>query len=109
MYLSGIRAPLRYETQQPMKRELQLAALLACAALLAGAILLGLVEGFTFAAEWFITSCLLASFVWLQCWRRRALNRPAASTVLYPTLGWANRITLFRGVLIAACGGFLVP
>jgi CDP-diacylglycerol---glycerol-3-phosphate 3-phosphatidyltransferase len=109
MFLSGIHAPLRYETQQPMKRELQLAALLACAALLAGALLLAQAEGFTFAAEWFITSCMFASFVWLQCWRRRALNRAAPNTALYPTLGWANRITLVRGVLIAACGGFLLP
>jgi CDP-diacylglycerol--glycerol-3-phosphate 3-phosphatidyltransferase len=92
-----------------MKRELQLAALLACAALLAGAIPLALAEGFAFAAQWFIASCIFAGFVWLQCWRRRALNRAPFDTVLYPTLGWANRITLFRGVLIAACGGFLVP
>ncbi len=92
-----------------MKYELQLAALLACAALLVGAILLALAEGFTFAGEWFITSCMFAGFVWLQCWRRRALNRPTSNAVLYPTLGWANRITLFRGVLIAACGGFLLP
>jgi CDP-diacylglycerol--glycerol-3-phosphate 3-phosphatidyltransferase len=91
-----------------MKRELQLAALLACAALLAGAILLSLVEGFTFAAQWFVTSSVFAAFVWLQCWRRRALNRAASGTVVYSTLGWANRLTLFRGVLIAACGGFLL-
>jgi CDP-diacylglycerol--glycerol-3-phosphate 3-phosphatidyltransferase len=92
-----------------MKRELQLAALLACAALLAGAILLALVEGGIFAAQWFVGSGLLTAFVWLQCWRRRALNRAASGTALYSTLGWANRLTLVRGVLIAACGGFLLP
>jgi CDP-diacylglycerol--glycerol-3-phosphate 3-phosphatidyltransferase len=109
MFQSGIRARLRYETQQPMKRELQLAALLACTALLAGAILLSQVEGLAYAAEWFITSLVLAGFVWSQCWRLRALNRAAADGVMFAGLGWANRITLLRGLLIAACGGFLVP
>ena len=92
-----------------MKRELQLAALLACGVLAVAASVLLQVEGPAFAGSWFVVSCLLGSFVWLQCWRRRALNRAAPDSPLYPTLGWANRITLIRGVLIAACGGFLWP
>lgn len=108
MLLSGIHAFRHYEIRHPMKRELQLAALLAGAVLLAGAIAIQRIEGFGFAAAWFVTSLLFASFVWLQCWRRRALNRAAPHTVLYSTLGWANRITLLRGLLIAACGGFLL-
>lgn len=90
-----------------MKRELQLAALLASVVLLAGALALLQIHSQIFAAQWFVFSSLLTSFILLQCWQRRALNRAAVGSPLYPTLGWANRITLLRGVLIAACGGFL--
>jgi len=92
-----------------MKRELQVAALLACAVLVAGALMLLQIRDMTFVAEWFVASFLFGVFVFLQFWQRRELNRPALSSPLYPTLGWANRITLVRGVLIAACGGFLWP
>ena len=90
-----------------MKRELQLAALLACALLLVAAFILMQSEGKNFAGGWLLVSFLLGSFVWLQCWRRRELNRATLDSPLHATLGWANRITLARGVLIAACGGFL--
>jgi CDP-diacylglycerol---glycerol-3-phosphate 3-phosphatidyltransferase len=90
-----------------MKRELQLAALLACALLSVAAFILLQTQGKKFAAGWLLVSFLLGSFVWLQCWRRHELNRAAIDSPLHTSLGWANRITLVRGVLIAACGGFL--
>jgi CDP-diacylglycerol--glycerol-3-phosphate 3-phosphatidyltransferase len=35
------------------------------------------------------------------------LNRASEDAPLYPSLGWANRLTLLRGGLIALTGGFL--
>lgn len=54
---------------------------------------------------------LFTGGIWLfvcgQLWKRRELNRPAENADPYPTLGWANRLTLLRGGLIALTGGFL--
>lgn len=54
-----------------------------------------------------IESTLLWIFVWQQTWQQRDLNRPHIESPLAPTLGWANRLTILRGWLIAATGGFL--
>ncbi|MES2625791.1 MAG: CDP-alcohol phosphatidyltransferase family protein [Pseudomonadota bacterium] len=92
-----------------MKRELQLAALVDGALLLVGAFVLLQDEGPVFASKWLLLTSILVCFVWLQCWRRRELNRADLNSPVYPVLGWANHITLGRGALIAACGGFLWP
>lgn len=59
------------------------------------------------AMQWLIESTLLWIFVWQQIWRHRDLNRPDIESPLAPNLGWANRLTIMRGWLIAATGGFL--
>ncbi|MES2603307.1 MAG: CDP-alcohol phosphatidyltransferase family protein [Pseudomonadota bacterium] len=53
-------------------------------------------------------SLLLWSVLWHQAWRRRASNRADSESPMQFSLGWANRLTLVRGLLIAACGGFLL-
>lgn len=54
----------------------------------------------------FLAGCLWM-YCWLQTWRRRDLNRPDIGTPCYSDFGWANRLTLLRGGLIALTGGFL--
>lgn len=80
--------------------------LLGSAALAAMAGVLSLVPAPASAPQWLLQSQLLWVVVWVQAWRRRHLNH-ADNSPLFPDLGLANRLTLLRGGLIAATGGFL--
>jgi CDP-diacylglycerol--glycerol-3-phosphate 3-phosphatidyltransferase len=65
--------------------------------------------GVASAVSWFLLALGSWGFVLWQCYRRLSLNRSAqASGTCYPALGHGNRITLFRGLLIAATAGYLV-
>ena len=46
--------------------------------------------------------------LWAVAWLQQAQNRAAASAAPFPSLGAANALTLWRGVLIAATAGFLL-
>lgn len=58
--------------------------------------------------SWFIVSTFFWLLVITQTSKRLALNRANADTALFTKLGWANRMTITRGWLIAACAGLLV-
>lgn len=60
------------------------------------------------ALYWLLTASALYALGCQQTAKRLHLNRRDALSALYPDLGWANRMTLGRGWLIAAAGGFLV-
>ncbi|OGT70960.1 MAG: hypothetical protein A3H44_11310 [Gammaproteobacteria bacterium RIFCSPLOWO2_02_FULL_57_10] len=90
-----------------MTRELQISALLGLGVLLAACIALGYQRDFNMATQWLAQSGLLWALVWQQTWQRRELNRFSPDASLYHDLGLANRLTLLRGWLIAATGGFL--
>lgn len=74
--------------------------------LVASAALLTRVAVAASVVQWLLQSALLWAFVWWQSWRCRHLNH-AGDSALYPELGFANGLTLLRGGLIAATGGFL--
>ncbi len=90
-----------------MKHELQAITILGCSLLLTGFCLLGLVENWFVAGQWLLQAGLLWRLVVQYIWRRLALNRANAETPLYSNLGWGNRLTILRGLLIALTGGFL--
>lgn len=90
-----------------LKRELRGISWLGCGVLLAGFCLAGVLEDWRFAGQWLGQAGLLWAYVCRCVWRRLALNRAGAETVLYRSLGWANRLTILRGGLIALSGGFL--
>ena len=56
---------------------------------------------------WLILSVLFWIYCCYQLYIRLDLNRPNAGELLYPDLGWANRLSIMRGFLIAMTGGFL--
>lgn len=60
------------------------------------------------ALLYLFTSAALWLLAWQQTHCQLALNRASDASPLYPTLGWANRMTFARGWLIAATGGFLL-
>lgn len=59
------------------------------------------------ALLYLLVSGALWLLVWQQTHTRLLLNRASDTSPLYPTLGRANLLTLSRGWLIAATGGFL--
>ncbi len=65
-------------------------------------------EGTTIALIWFFLGLLCWCVVLWQCYRRLHLNCSVLEGKHYPALGIGNRITLLRGLLIAATAGFLV-
>ncbi|HTR00359.1 MAG TPA: CDP-alcohol phosphatidyltransferase family protein [Candidatus Acidoferrum sp.] len=49
------------------------------------------------------------AFVWLRAWQLRDSNRRSEHEPPLTTLGWANRLTLLRGWLLAVCAGYVWP
>jgi len=64
-------------------------------------------QGKAFAIQWGIQTAIIWLLVIHQSRIRLHLNRPDHSRELYARLGWANRLTIIRGGLIAVTGGFL--
>jgi len=90
----------------PIKHEILLAILLGLATLLG--VFFGIKQLTALnALQWLLIADCLWFFVCWQLWQRQELNRASEGASLYPTLGWANRLTLLRGGLIALMGGFL--
>lgn len=90
----------------PIKHEILLAILLGVATLLTGFFIIRQFTALN-ALQWLLLADCLWFFVCWQLWQRLELNRASEGAPLYPTLGWANRLTLLRGGLIALTGGFL--
>jgi CDP-diacylglycerol--glycerol-3-phosphate 3-phosphatidyltransferase len=92
--------------RSPVKHEILLAILLGMAVLLA---VFFSIKQFTAldALQWLLIADCLWFYVCWQLWQRLELNRASEGAPLYPTLGWANRLTLLRGGLIALTGGLL--
>lgn len=90
-----------------LTRELRIIGLLGVAVLLAAGTALAALENWSFATQWGLVSALFWALVWQQAAQRLVDNRATPSSPLYPSLGWANRLTIMRGFLIALCAGFL--
>ncbi|HKJ67851.1 MAG TPA: CDP-alcohol phosphatidyltransferase family protein [bacterium] len=73
----------------------------------AGAGLLQQYWGWVPAASWFGIAGVLLSYEWFEANRLLAQNRPPDKQNLLTDLGWGNRVTIIRGMLFAAAGGFL--
>jgi CDP-diacylglycerol--glycerol-3-phosphate 3-phosphatidyltransferase len=90
-----------------LRRELQRIALLGAALLVALALMLSVPEGSATSLRWLLASLAGWGFVLWQCTKRLHLNVSTVSNHVFATLGLGNRITLLRGLLIAATAGFL--
>ena len=98
-------------TQPPclteLQQELQWLAVLGFGLLLSLALFLGVIENSLFSSRWLLLALPTWGFVLWQCHRRLHLNYNQLDNKEYSTLGPGNRITLLRGLLIAATAGFL--
>lgn len=98
-----------------MKFELKLAGLLGAGMLCLILFCLSKAQPWLLSLQWFAQASLLWAWAWHVTWQRRELNYLSGSAVLskdanaplLQNLGWANRLTLLRGYLIALTGGFL--
>jgi CDP-diacylglycerol--glycerol-3-phosphate 3-phosphatidyltransferase len=59
------------------------------------------------ALQWILQAGLLWYLVLQQIIARLDMNRAGPDAPLFHRLGWANRLTILRGWLVAATGGFL--
>lgn len=91
----------------PLHREWVRIAWLGAGALLAGALVLWVIEDTVTAAAWVVGSLAGWAFVLWQCHKRLHLNVSTLDDRSFNSLGTANRITLLRGWLIGATAGFL--
>jgi CDP-diacylglycerol--glycerol-3-phosphate 3-phosphatidyltransferase len=90
-----------------LQRELLRYGIAGCVLLLISASMFFMLESVRFSLCWLLLGALCWCYVCRQCWKLLALNTPDHDTSLYPTLGNANRLTLFRAFLIACTAGFL--
>ena len=90
-----------------MKVDMKLPCLLGVSMLWVIFLILGYSTTWRIGLQWFLQAGLLWGWVWHTTWKLSHLNRVALEAPLLKHLGWANRLTLLRGYLIALTGGFL--
>lgn len=89
------------------RHEIKLAGILGLGAIgigAAAALSLRVINPFA----WTLWAGALWLYCWWQAWRRLHLNRTDTGAPCHVDFGWANRLTLLRGGLIALSGGFLL-
>lgn len=94
------------ETQN-IHADIRLIAISGWLVLITSSIILSLSWSLTSAALWLFQSGLLWYFVIYSATKRIWLNRPQTDLPLYSDIGWANRLTLLRGLFVSMTGGFL--
>ena len=70
-------------------------------------VLLSLIWPLEASFQWLVQAGLLWGLAIYRTFKLLILNRSSMQLDIYPNLGWANRLTLFRGFLIAITGGFI--
>lgn len=65
------------------------------------------VHGRSYSTQWLIQALGVLVIVFYQTIKRLNKNRLNINSSLYPSLGWGNRFTIIRGIMIAALAGFL--
>lgn len=91
-----------------LKRELMSVFVLGGSLLLVAASALWITQGGGHAVLWLAPAFVCWLLVVWQCHRRLHLNLRRQDGALFPSLGHGNRVTLLRGLLIAATAGFVV-
>jgi len=59
------------------------------------------------AARWAALSAIILAYQLIVLWRNLPANHRPGEEQLLPDLGWGNRLTLLRGIFVAAMLGFL--
>jgi len=99
--------PVTGDIGNQLYRELRVITLSGWVMLLVASVLLGTLWRWNTALQWIVQAGLFWILVIQQTTTRIELNRPGPALHLYQNIGWANRLTILRGYLVAATGGFL--
>ena len=92
---------------QALRMEWALMAALSLAFLAGGYSLLSLAWQSDLAARWLPLPFLVIAYLLAILWRNLDLNIREGEQEVLPDLGWGNRLTLLRGLLVAGMVGFL--
>ena len=95
------------EPELLLKREVKRIGIQGAGLLFVVAAILTLTENFQTTLNFLLLSLVSWLYVLRHCYRRLSLNYEELSGIHFPQLGTGNRITLFRGLLVAATAGFL--
>jgi CDP-diacylglycerol--glycerol-3-phosphate 3-phosphatidyltransferase len=99
----------RYEqSMRSLRREWALYAVFCLAFLAGGFGLLSLAWGPDQGLRWLVLPALGAAYLLRLLWHNLGANQRRGEEQLLPGLGWGNRLTLLRGVLVAGMLGFWV-
>lgn len=93
---------------QALRREWAWFAVFSLLFLASGFVLLSAAWQPALALRWLPLPALIVAYLLRVLWQNLAANRGEEETDLLPTLGWGNRLTLLRGVLVAGMTGFLL-
>ncbi|MEI8131931.1 MAG: CDP-alcohol phosphatidyltransferase family protein [Leptolinea sp.] len=96
-----------YFSLKKLQIELLLWALFWVSGFLCGAILVLNDMGWETALKSSMVMLGLGGFFFVSLWKDIPLNRSVSYGMLYPTLGLANHISIFRGLLITVLAGFV--
>jgi len=96
-----------YFSLKKLRIELLLWTLLWVSGFLCGAFLVLNNLGWETTLKSSIVMLGLGGFFFVSLWKDLSLNRSVSYGMLYPTLGLANHISIFRGLLIITLAGFV--
>lgn len=99
--------PALIDSDQPRYPELTLISAVGGMLICLGFVATAQVWAWASALQWLVQAGLLWWLVIHATTSRLGLNRADSKSVNYSNLGWANRLTILRGLLIAMTGGYL--
>lgn len=95
---------------QALSKEAKLISYSGLLLLIVFAVFLGIIWPVDQTLQWGIQAGLIWLWAVSRVHQNLELNRPSIHAIeqaFYPNLGWANRLSIFRGFLIAVTGGFI--
>jgi len=93
---------------QALRTEWALIAALSLSFLVSGFVVLSVAWQPDLALRWLILPSLVVAYLLCVLWKNLGANHRESETELLPDLGWGNRLTLLRGLLVAGMLGFLL-
>lgn len=93
---------------QNLHKEWFILAAFSLITLSSGFFLLATTWQMLFAASWMILAALTLIYLFAVLWSSLPRNHRQGEIDILPDLGWGNRLTLLRGILIAGLVGFLL-
>jgi CDP-diacylglycerol--glycerol-3-phosphate 3-phosphatidyltransferase len=99
---------LKKTPMQALRIEWALISAFSLSFLTVGFVILSVTWQLDLAGRWLILPSLVVAYLLRVLWQNLGANHREGEPDLLPDLGWGNRLTLLRGVLVAGMMGFLL-